>query len=59
MAGESNVGRFFHGATSSAAENLIVSAINPALVLPVLSAHGAGDSMAASDEAGESRKKLF
>ena len=38
MAGESNVGRFFHGATSSAAENLIVSAINPALVLPVLSA---------------------
>lgn len=57
MAGESNVGRFFHRATSSAAENLIVSAINPALVLPVLSAHGAGDSMAASDEAGESPEK--
>ena len=59
MAGESNVGRFFHGATSSAAENLIVSAINPALVLPVLSAHGAGDSMAASDEAGESPEKAI
>ncbi|WP_418927890.1 hypothetical protein [Dysosmobacter sp.] len=59
MAGESNVGRFFHGATSSAAENLILSAINPALVLPVLSAHGAGDSMAASDEAGESPEKAI
>lgn len=59
MAGESNAGRFFHGATSSAAENLIVSAINPALVLPVLSAHGAGDSMAASDEAGESPEKAI
>ena len=59
MAGESNVGRFFHWATSSAAENLIVSAINQALVLPVLSAHGAGDSMAASDEAGESPEKAI
>ena len=59
MAGESNVGRFFHRATSSAAENLIVSAINPAAVLPVLSAHGAGDSMAASDEAGESPEKAI
>lgn len=59
MAGESNVGRFFHVAASSAAENLIVSAINPALVLPVLSAHGAGDSMAASDEAGESPEKAI
>lgn len=59
MAGESNVGRFFHGATSSAAENLIVSAINPAAVLPVLSAQGAGDSMAASDEAGESPEKAI
>ena len=59
MVGESNVGRFFHGAASSAAENLIVSAINPALVLPVLSAHGAGDSMAASDEAGESPEKAI
>lgn len=59
MAGESNVGRFFHGATSSAAENLIVSAINQALVLPVLIAHGAGDSMAASDEAGESPEKAI
>lgn len=59
MAGESNVGRFFHEAASSAAENLIVSAINPALVLPVLSAHGAGDSMAASDEAGESPEKAI
>ena len=59
MAGESNAGRFFHRAASSAAENLIVSAINPALVLPVLSAHGAGDSMAASDEAGESPEKAI
>lgn len=59
MAGESNVGRFFHGATSSAAENLIVSAINPALVLPVLSAQGAADAMGQSAAKGESAGKAL
>lgn len=59
MAGESNVGRFFHGATSSAAENLIVSAINPALVLPVLSAQGAADAMGKSAAKGESAGKAL
>lgn len=59
MAGESNVGRFFHGATSSAAENLIVSAINPAAVLPVLSAQGAADAMGKSAAKGESAGKAL
>ena len=59
MRGESNVGRFWHGAATSAAENLVLGATNPALVLPVLSAQGAGDSMAASDEAGESPEKAL
>ncbi len=53
MAGESNVARFWHGAATSAAENLILANINPALILPVLSAQGAGDSMAQSDAKGE------
>ena len=59
MAGESNVGRFFHGATSSAAENLILSAINPALVLPVLSAQGAADAMGKSAAKDESAGKAL
>ena len=59
QSGLTDVQRTVQGVATSAAENLIVSAINPALVLPVLSAHGAGDSMAASDEAGESPEKAI
>lgn len=59
MAGESDTARFWHGAATSAAENLVLGSINPALVLPVLSAQGAGDSMVASDEKGESPEKAL
>lgn len=57
MAGESDTARFWHGAATSAAENLVLGSINPALVLPVLSAQGAGDSMVASDEKEKARRK--
>ena len=57
QAGETNEQRFWHGAALSAGENLVVGAINPALVLPVLSAQGAGDSMAQSDAKDEDMGK--
>ena len=46
-------------AVSSAAENLAVSSINPAAVLPVLSLQGAGDAMGQSIEKGESAGKTL
>ena len=42
------------GIAASAAENLAVAGINPALVLPVLSAQGAAESMGQSMEQGDS-----
>ncbi len=57
QAGESAPVKFLHNAAAGAAENLELMALNPWLVLPVLSAQGAGDSMAASDEKGESPEK--
>ena len=51
--------RAVQGAVSSAAENLAVSAINPAAVLPVLSLQGAGDAMGQSMEKGESAGKTL
>lgn len=59
MAGESETGRFWHGAATSAAENLALAAINPAAVLPVLTAQTVGDSMAESDELGEGAGKAL
>lgn len=59
MAGESNVARFWHGAATSAAENLILANINPALILPVLSAQGAGDSISQSAEKNEDPSKAL
>ena len=59
QSGLTDVQRTVQGVATSAAENLAVAAINPALVLPVLSAQGAGDSMAASDEKGESPEKAL
>ena len=51
--------RAVQGAVSSAAENLAVSSINPATVLPVLSLQGAGDAMGQSIEKGESAGKTL
>ena len=59
QAGESEVQRFLHSAAMSAGENLALGAVNPALVLPVLSLQGAGDSLAASDAKGESPEKAM
>ena len=52
-------GRAVQGAVSSAAENLAISSINPAAVLPVLSLQGAGDAMGQSIEKGESAGKTL
>ena len=51
--------RAVQGAVSSAAENLAISSINPAAVLPVLSLQGAGDAMGQSIEKGESAGKTL
>lgn len=59
QAGESGEERFLHSAAMSAGENLALGAVNPALVLPVLSLQGAGDSLAASDAKGESPEKAM
>lgn len=44
--------RMLKGAATSAAENIALAAVNPALVLPVLSAQGAADSMGKDIENG-------
>lgn len=59
QAGESKAERFLHSAAMSAGENLALGAVNPALVLPVLSLQGAGDSLATSDAKGESPEKAM
>ena len=59
QAGESGEERFLHNAAMSAGENLALGAVNPALVLPVLSLQGAGDSLAASDAKGENPEKAM
>ena len=59
MSGESDVGRFWHGAATSAAENLALAAANPAAVLPVLTAQTVGDSLAESDKQGEDAGKAL
>lgn len=47
------------GIVSSAAENLVVGSVNPALVLPVLSAQGAAEAMGQSVESGQSAGKAL
>ena len=47
------------GIVSSAGENLAVAGINPALVLPVLSAQGGAEAMGQSIEKGESAGKTL
>lgn len=47
------------GIVSSAGENLVVASIDPAMVLPVLSLQGAGESMGQSVEKGDSAGKTL
>lgn len=54
QAGLSPAAQTAAGIAASAAENLAVAGINPALVLPVLSAQGAAESMGQSMEQGDS-----
>ena len=57
--GLTDVQRTVQGVATSAAENLAVAAINPAAVLPVLSAQGAADAMGQSAAKGESAGKAL
>jgi len=59
QSGLTDVQRTVQGVATSAAENLAVAAINPAAVLPVLSAQGAADAMGQSAAKGESAGKAL
>ena len=59
QSGLSPTQRAVAGAVTSAAENLAVAGVNPAAVLPVLSAQGAAEAMGQSAEEGESAGKAL
>ena len=59
QAGFSPIAKQALGIVSSAGENLAVAAIDPAWVLPVLSAQGGAESMGQSIEKGESAGKTL
>ena len=59
QAGMSPAARTAMGIATSAAENLAVAGISPALVLPVLSAQGGAESMGQSIERGDSAGKTL
>lgn len=59
QAGMSPIARQLMGVVTSAAENLAVAGVSPALVLPVLSAQGGAESMGQSIEKGESAGKTL
>lgn len=59
QSGLTDVQRTVQGVATSAAENLAVAAINPAAVLPVLSAQAAADAMGQSAAKGESAGKAL
>lgn len=59
QSGLTDVQRTVQGVATSAAENIAVAAINPAAVLPVLSAQGAADAMGKSAAKGESAGKAL
>ena len=59
QSGLTDVQRTVQSVATSAAENLAVAAINPAAVLPVLSAQGAADAMGKSAAKGESAGKAL
>lgn len=58
-AGMNETAKTAMGIATSAAENLAVAGISPALVLPVLSAQGGAESMGQSIEKGESAGKTL
>lgn len=59
QAGMSESAKLAMGIVTSAAENLAVAGISPALVLPVLSAQGGAESMGQSIEKGDSAGKTL
>ena len=59
QAGLSPIAKQALGIVSSAGENLAVAGINPAAVLPVLSAQGSAEAMGQSIEKGESAGKTL
>ena len=59
QAGMTPAARTAMGIASSAAENLAVAGVSPYLVLPVLSAQGAAESMGQSVEKGDSAGKAL
>lgn len=59
QAGLTPVEKQLMGVTTSAAENLAVAGISPALVLPVLSAQGGAEAMGQSIDKGESAGKTL
>lgn len=59
QAGMTPAARTAMGVVSSAAENLAVAGVSPYLVLPVLSAQGAAESMGQSVEKGQSAGRTF
>lgn len=59
LSGLSPTQRAVAGAVTSAAENLAVAGVNPAAVLPILSAQGAAEAMGQSAEKGESAGKAL
>lgn len=59
QAGLSPIAKQALGIVSSAGENLAVAGINPAAVLPVLSAQGGAEAMGQSIEKGESAGKTL
>ncbi len=59
QAGMTPAARTAMGVVSSAAENLAVAGVSPYLVLPVLSAQGAAESMGQSVEKGQSAGKTL
>ena len=59
QAGMTPVAKQLMGVATSAAENLAVAGISPALVLPVLSAQGGAEAMGQSIDKGESAGKTL
>ena len=59
QSGLSPTQRAVAGAVTSAVENLAVAGVNPAAVLPILSAQGAAEAMGQSAEKGESAGKAL
>lgn len=59
QSGLSPAQRAVSGAVTSAAENLAIAGVNPAAVLPILSAQGAAEAMGQSAEKGESAGKAL